>query len=412
MTDDQPQAAPANVPAVAASEGKPAGPRLSRTLLINGLALLLLLAGYGVALFGVVRGQAGIARRTFTLGGAVPVPVLRLDPATRQGDAIAIVVHGFASDKELMTSVGLALARTGVPSLLLDAPGFGQSPVGEAVTDNQALHAQWMAMMDEAVAYARANAGVPNPRIVVIGHSMGAFIVGLYAQAEPPDAVAATILISGALTTAPSTSQPANLLVIAGRHDLPGILPLATHTVAAACGGSLPASGACGDPARGTGRRLVVVPGANHISIITDPVALGAVNAWVATTDGLPAPAAASADNGPVNWLLVGVVCALLALFPLLALLTEALGLRAARGAPGTATLGAAVGGRARRVWPRAVGLATLATAGGTAVLLLWVYLAYVAAPPALASPLAWIHLEVGDVAASLVLLIAGVLAL
>jgi hypothetical protein len=95
-----------------------------------------------------------------------------------------------------------------------------------------------------------------------------------------------------------------------------------------------------------------------------------------------------------------------------LALLTEALGLRAARGAPGIATLGAALGGPARRVWPWAVGLATLATAGGTAVLLLWVYLAYMAAPPALASPLAWIHLEVGDVAASLVLLIAGVLAL
>src|SRR5262249_445320 len=94
-----------------------------RWLALQLIGMLLLLLGYAFAFFQVGNYEAGIVRRTFTVSGAIPVPVIYLHPVNRRGDAIAVIVHGYSGSKEVMIGFGLELARMGVSSYLLDLPG-------------------------------------------------------------------------------------------------------------------------------------------------------------------------------------------------------------------------------------------------------------------------------------------------
>lgn len=301
-----------------------------RYRILNLVALLVLLAGFAVAFFQVHQYENGITRENFVIHGALPVPVIHLRPTHRQGAAIVIIVHGFSASKEIMLSIGVELGRMGVPSYLLDLPGHAEASVPLANGSDDAAAAQYQADLDTVVQYARANSDVPQPQIILVGHSIGTIIVSDYSFRRPAGEIAATILLSPSTVLRPTTDAPANLLLIVEQNDYFGYLIQRAHDLTSlGCGTPIAASATyyrCGNPAAGTGRELLVAPGSNHITIITDPTTLQAVDDWVAATAGIPSPRVQSDTR--LHWTEVGVLCAFLALFPLLCLLVSLFGLR------------------------------------------------------------------------------------
>lgn len=391
----------------------------TRPLIINLIALVALLAGFGLAFWQVLASEGGSTRQQLTIPGAIPTPVIHFTPTTRQGDAIAIIVHGNLATKEVMIGFGIALAKMGVPSYLLDLPGFGASSV-ELSPSEQIQTTQFDTALDEVVHYARAHSDVPQPKIVLLGHSLGAYVVGTYALSQPASALAATILISGGVFTMPTTNLPANMLLLIGQHDVSGTLLNDQRLFLAACGGGelsqyqardARASTACGQMAQGTGRRLIVIPGAYHITIISDTATFQLVDDWVAATDGIPTVTVAS--NARFMWLLIGALCAVLALFPLIGVGTE-LVQRAGRSPaePRPTNIpanihrdeghgGVLVAKRAAPAWARSVGgrFALLAAAIVGTLLFLrgWALAANALGVPSLHTPLTWIQMVYAD---------------
>jgi alpha-beta hydrolase superfamily lysophospholipase len=136
------------------------------------IAFALLLAGYSVSFLQVINYESGITRQTFTIHGALPVPVIHLTPATRRGKAVAIIVHGYSGSKELMIGFGIELARMGVPGYLLDLPGHGESTVPLETLSSSGPTPQLETALDVVVQYARDHTDVATPRIILLGDSL------------------------------------------------------------------------------------------------------------------------------------------------------------------------------------------------------------------------------------------------
>ena len=99
--------------------------------------------------------------------------------------------------------------------------------------------------------------------------------------------------------------------------------------VAEGCGkpsdGALSADLTCGDPRLGTGRKLVILPGLNHITILTASATHRQILDWL--HDGLDAGITTDtiSANQRFLWLLLGLGAAFLALLPALALASAGL---------------------------------------------------------------------------------------
>lgn len=318
---------PAQPPGLRGVRAFQSGGRRRRTS--QGRILLLLVLLVGVAVVSVTRLQASensLVRTTFTVQGTLAVPVLEMRPASGETSLVAVVAHGFTGSKELMSSFGVELARAGVTAYLFDFPGHGESPVAipaERSPDPSGGQLNLRAL-DEVVTYVRAhNHASALPRVILLGHSMGAAAVGEYALAHPAPWLIATVLVSPVGQETPTASLPRNLLLLAGQNDLSSVLQESTHLQALGCGVHQNPPAQCGDPTHGTGRRSVLLDGLNHITILTASSALGETINWLQVT----APGEVSADRLDADqrlfWLLLAVVSLLLAFFPLAALLVD-----------------------------------------------------------------------------------------
>ncbi len=290
------------------------------------LFFLLIFAGFAVFSFTRLAGyESSITRSTFTIQGTYPVPVLEMRPASGETSLVAIVAHGFTGSKELMTSFGVELARAGVTAYLFDFPGHGESSVAVPANSYNSSNDQLnLTALGEVIDYARShNHASAAPRIILLGHSMGAAAVGEYAVAHPDPALVATILVSPVGQENPGPTIPRNLLILAGQDDLPAVLQDSARLQALGCGVSQPPPSQCGDPAQGTGRRFVVLPGLNHITILTAGPTFQAMLNW------LHAIAPQQVNTGTMDfdqrllWLLLAAAGILLASFPLTAILID-----------------------------------------------------------------------------------------
>ena len=189
----------------------------------NLLFLIIFLGMFGLGFNRVIAYEDSIKRSTFTIQGVIPVPVIEMRPASGETALVAIVAHGFAGSKDLMTGFGDELARAGITTYLFDFPGHGESPVpladntfsGRAAQDN-------ITTVGEVVTYARTHNSVTrHPNIILLGHSMGSAAVGDYSMAHPDGDIVSTILVSPVGQEQPTLTQPKNLLMLAGQNDIP-----------------------------------------------------------------------------------------------------------------------------------------------------------------------------------------------
>jgi pimeloyl-ACP methyl ester carboxylesterase len=391
--------------------GMPPQQRFDRHgFILNLIGMILLLLGYGISFLQASDYEAGIVRQAFTVSGTIPVPVLYVRPSIRHGDAIAIIVHGYSGSKELMIGFGIELARMGVPSYLLDLPGHGESTVPLNLSSGNGGVPQLEHTLGEVVAYARAHSDVPRPKIMLLGHSLGTLVVGEYALNQPDSAITATILVSPILQDRPTLTHPSNLMVIVGADDIPTIITQAPELIGAGCGVSLSVSDLrydCGDVRQGSARRLVVVSGANHITILTDANTFRAMDAWVGSADALPGVPVVSDTR--LYWTAVGVACAFLALFPLIGVLSHLLTWRTGRGElVRHTTVQFAAGGRTNRppLWASA-GIFALGVVITVLLLRGWSAAADTLKLASLRTPLTWVGVVLADYTASFSLVLA-----
>jgi pimeloyl-ACP methyl ester carboxylesterase len=145
----------------------------------------------------------GLRRETVRAGGA-EMAVFSLGGESRPGAPLLIWAHGWGHTHRNLLPVAEALRRT-APSVLIDFPGFGESPIPPAVwgtADYADAAADWLRTL-------------PASRRIWIGHSFGCR-VGLQLAARHPDAVQGLFLVAAA-GLPPRRSLKARMRVAARR---------------------------------------------------------------------------------------------------------------------------------------------------------------------------------------------------
>lgn len=320
------------LPRTALAPGSRVAQRLKRAFLhpvvFHSALLAALLLTFFVA-FAQVRAYDGAVRRdAFTIQGPIPAPTLRYTPpASTRVPVVAVIAHGYSADKELMSSFAVDLAKQGITTYTFDFPGHGDSPATYGGTAHNHVVPQLVSTLGEVVNYATAHSA-PGTKVVLLGYSLGTIAVGEYALQHPNMAnLQATVLVAGILTDRPTPTTPRNLLVLTGQFDLPGINDIARNSIASACAttaNSIHGTFYQCQTARTDQRERIILPGLDHISIVTAASTHNAVIHWLgATVDHRIGATPVNADTR-LHWMLVGFLAALLAVAPLIRLLSLA----------------------------------------------------------------------------------------
>ncbi|HEX6871160.1 MAG TPA: alpha/beta fold hydrolase [Micromonosporaceae bacterium] len=228
-----------------------------------------------VALALVIVGTVLLTRTGDTRTRAVlvnGVPMLEVTSDGPQAGAGVVVAHGFAGSARLMRPFADTLARRGYLVVVPDLAGHGANtaPLTEAAIDHD---------LAAAVDYLRQQRELTPDRIALVGHSMGAGAVTRYAVAHPDIAVTVAISLPSARNLPADPARPRNLLALVGGLEFAGFRTAAAEAVGLADPDA--GSGPVGDPAAGTARQAVVVPGVEHISILFSASTHERTVAWI-----------------------------------------------------------------------------------------------------------------------------------
>jgi dienelactone hydrolase len=226
-----------------------------------------------------------------------PLVVVQPRDASASERPLVLVAHGLAGSTVIMRGFAFTLAHAGYSTVSWDFDGHGANSRAAATSQGRdSLLANAEAALAEASAL-----GIGNPdRVAILGHSMGSGAALAYGQVHP--GTAATIAVSP-VGQPVTLDLPHNLLLMAGALEAPFLRNAEERLIEA--------GGSGGDPAAGTARKLVVVPGVEHVSILFSPLAHAAARDWLDATFGSQPDARDYADRR-VWWYGLGLVGALL----------------------------------------------------------------------------------------------------
>lgn len=223
-----------------------------------GIALLFVI----LAWVQVRAGERGLLVRTFEVDG-VPLRYMVAQDATAVPGIL--VAHGFAGSQQLMLGYGTVLAQAGYGVILWDFEGHGANPrpldrQGDALQQNIAIAYDLLIAQPE----------IDSERIALLGHSMGSGAV-MTAAIEQPDQYQAVVAVSptGAEVT---PTLPPNLHLQAGEWE--------ARFVANARDLLERAGGEQGDLTAGRGRSFLLIPRAEHITILFSSLSHSAALDW------------------------------------------------------------------------------------------------------------------------------------
>jgi len=273
------------------------------TLLILALALI------GAAWWQVWAAASGLNVRQVDQDG-VPLRFIVADGL--EAAPGVVIAHGFSGSQQLMLTYGYTLAHAGYAVLLLDFDGHGANATPFA--QDAPVLAQNLAV---ATAVLRSQPEVDPDRIALLGHSMGSRAV-LDAGFNHGDLYRATIAISPGDVVV-DENLPRNLLLMAGSLETPFLEN--ARLVLARAGGPNP------DFSQDRARALVVVPFAEHISILFRWLSHSTALNWLNSVFGVQR--ASDYRDTRIIWYavhLAGWLLALLAVAPLLPSLGESRG--------------------------------------------------------------------------------------
>ena len=320
-------------------------------LLVSGVSLLVFLVGA----FVLARLEGGGPEHAdLWLAGGVPATVylpaapggaarladLGEPPPLGERPPAVVAMHGFASDRALMSSLCRKLAGAGYAVLAFDAAGHGANR--NPFRRSRAVPGSFEREFAAAVDFLRGWPYVDGERIAVLGHSMGASAAFDYATRD--SGIDATVLISGGGRTG-GPYLAANPLFLYASGD-PERVGVRAHEHAAARAGVevLEPGRTFGDPLRRDAVRVVEIGGADHQSIVWADATLTEILAWLDAAFGLARPAVAPLPSDPRMGVVLLVLLAWLGTLPGLGLVVASI-----VNGPGSEARGTA-GGSHRRV--------------------------------------------------------------
>ena len=225
------------------------------------IALLLILLSW----WGVAAARSGLVVRTLERDR---LPMLYVAPQREMMPGV-LVAHGFAGSKQLMSGYAQVLAHAGYAVMLWDFSGHGANTTPLEGSLQKDLDIAYKALLEQP--------GVDPTSLALLGHSMGSGAV-MSAGISNAERFAATIAISptGAVVT---PQVPHNLQLQAGGWE-GRFITNAQRLLKEAGGESKNLS-------QGRGRSLVIVPNAEHITILFRDVSHQAARRWLDATFGV-----------------------------------------------------------------------------------------------------------------------------
>ena len=227
------------------------------------IALLLIVLSW----WGIVTARTGLVMRSLEQQN---VPLLYVAPENAKKVPGVLVAHGFAGSKQLMLGYAHVLAHAGYAVMLWDFSGHGANKVPlEWSSLQQNLDVAYAALVEQPE--------IDRTRLALLGHSMGSGAV-MSAGIGDVNRFAATVAISptGAQVT---PSAPRNLQLQAGTWE-GGFVRNAQRMLAAAGGEN-------DNLAEGKGRSLLIIPNAEHITILFRNASHQAALKWLNATFGI-----------------------------------------------------------------------------------------------------------------------------
>jgi len=306
-------------------------PRFALKLLIPAVTAIAVTA---LSLINIANAGQGVTRRAEVING-VPIelflPTNSILPTPNSRLPTVLVVHGFSGNRQLMYGFGYTLARNGYAAALIDFAGHGSSLDRMPDGFSDAQYDKLAANMGTALAWLREQPFVDADRLAILGHSMGASAVARYGSTHPE--VPATIALSlgnfGAQLPSDPT-RPRNLLILVGAAEFAGFINGSTAGLTTAYPDGV-AGQTYGNFADGTARRLVLIPGVEHITILFSPETYREVVTWLDQAFGVSRAGAIAAD-ARMGWVLLFYVAAAIGFWPLAQILFTAETLKTQRG--------------------------------------------------------------------------------
>lgn len=230
------------------------------------------LLGFAVILIALSWWMVGASRRGLVVRELTSngIPMLYVAPAGASTPVPGVVVaHGFAGSKQLMLGYAYTLAHAGYAAMLFDFDGHGANG---AALDRDSLQANIAA----AAARLIAQPEVDRSRLALLGHSMGSG-AAMTAGINESGRYSAVVAISPTSASV-RPDAPRNLLLQAG--SLEGRFVSNAERLLANAGGPND------DLAAGRARELLVVPLAEHITILFRRESHAAALDWLGRTFG------------------------------------------------------------------------------------------------------------------------------
>jgi pimeloyl-ACP methyl ester carboxylesterase len=225
--------------------------------------------------------EADLQIASFVTESSSHVPVISVRNRSASADApSAFLVHGAQCNKSLMIQLAKYLALNGVNSYAIDLPGHGAST---EVFSKERLHLA----AEEALEYLIGREGLRANRTILIGHSLGAEIVGRLATDARNGPYAASVFLGPADVRGFSTHVPKNLLILSAERDYDYITRFSRAIMADATGGSVDRPERwSGDLTRNEARLWHVIPGVGHMGLIFSDDSFREVLRWVELSTG------------------------------------------------------------------------------------------------------------------------------
>jgi dienelactone hydrolase len=271
----------------------------------NGRVVALVVAGLFILSVGrlAVLDHRGPAHSEVELRGHEPAtiylpgegnPFYQVFPPPPEKRAPAVVlVHGFMSDRQLMSILARRIAQNGYAVIAIDVSGHGSNrnpfPIdfggGEPMQQD----------IRRAVEFMRSDPFVDGSRIVVMGHSMGAGMAIDYATRDPN--LKGSVMISGGFRLA-GPGRPKNALFIFAQRD-PEFISAVSKEIAAHLAGvpTIELGKTYGAFDQGNAVEAIQVPGVDHVQIVSSKEAATTIVKWLDSTFGTVRTAAINVDD-------------------------------------------------------------------------------------------------------------------
>ncbi len=204
-----------------------------------------------------------------TTGFVGQTPVTRYARADADGPTV-VIAHGFAGSRQIMQAYAYTLARAGYVTYAFDFEGHGQNPVPMS-GDVSAIDGTTRLLVDQTRRVIEATA-MPGQRTALLGHSMAS---DLLVRSIGPET--GPLVLLSAFSEEITPRVPSDLLLLTGAWE-PGLRDFALSALQMI----EPAAGN-GDTVEqgGTRRRALVVPYADHVSILHARTAQRAAVDWL-----------------------------------------------------------------------------------------------------------------------------------